>query len=866
MQDNTSDDTVQRSSIPAWQAALASLVIPGSGQILAGHRGLGLTLLGSIVFLAALVLWLGLPVLLVPIAGIWLWNAWHAYKLAGGHEARWTIALVLGALVVYALAFDAVDVRTDRLISGLPTMRPYLSALADPALFTRETEDLVGLEPIMVPCVEPLPPPARNPTQEPDVILDAECAEVGDIITVRGEGFFPNHEGELRWVNPLGDTQRLLFEGELVTFETDDEGRFEVQVRAPQAVPLTQLPPEGETLTHAIRAEQHRPFGPLIPTQTLELVIEKIGETIALAFISTVMGVLFAVPLSFLAARNLMGANPITRGIYYVMRTLMNVVRSIETLMWAIIFAVWVGLGPFAGSLALWLHTVAALGKLYSEAIESIDPGPIEAIRATGANWPQMVVYAVFPQILPTFTSFTLYRWDINVRLSTVIGLVSDAGLGFLVIQWIRLNRFSSMATAIIAIVIVVATLDYVSGWVRERIIAGTPVVKQASPLRRNVVRIAIVGGFLVLFIWSWNVAEIELDELVDGAPAGLRIARAFAVPDFFDRPEEELVLSHPLPVPCGAAEAVTGEVHSDLADATLDLEPACGEVGDELLIQASGLPPNSDVSVRWQFPDGAFLRIRSDCCVTDSDGNLLMETEINRIILAGIPEDSDEPVRVAIVWREAVGPLQLSASFHRVVDLSVVTLLMALMATTLGSLFAVPLSFFAARNVMGNSVLGRTVYYIFRTTFNITRSVEPLILVLIAAAWVGVGPFAGMLALTLNNIPNLGKLFSETIEEIDPGPVEAIRATGANSLQVLVFGYLPQLVPRFLAFILYQWDINIRMSTVIGFVGGGGIGQQFRIWVGLNQYSAAGMATWAIVAMVWSMDYLSARAREEMV
>lgn len=139
------------------------------------------------------------------------------------------------------------------------------------------------------------------------------------------------------------------------------------------------------------------------------------------------------------------------------------------------------------------------------------------------------------------------------------------------------------------------------------------------------------------------------------------------------------------------------------------------------------------------------------------------------------------------------------------------------------------------------------------------------MILVLICAAWVGAGPFAGVLALMLNNIPNLGKLFSETIEEIDSGPVDAITATGANRLQTLVFAIVPQLVPKFLAFILYQWDINIRMSTVIGFVGGGGIGQQFRLWVGLNQYAAAGTATWAIVIMVWSMDYLSARARERL-
>jgi phosphonate transport system permease protein len=220
----------------------------------------------------------------------------------------------------------------------------------------------------------------------------------------------------------------------------------------------------------------------------------------------------------------------------------------------------------------------------------------------------------------------------------------------------------------------------------------------------------------------------------------------------------------------------------------------------------------------------------------------------------------------VVVTWKEVVGGPQLSDAFHTVVDLSAVTLLMALMATALGTVFAVPLSFLAARNIVGESVLGRGVYYAFRTVFNLWRSVEPMILALICSAWVGVGPFAGVLALAINNIPNLGKLFSETIEQIDKGPVEAITATGANRLQVLVYGIVPQLVPKFLAFILYQWDINIRMSTVIGFVGGGGIGQQFRVWVGLNQYGAAGMATWAIVAMVWSMDYLSARAREQLV
>ena len=526
--------------------------------------------------------------------------------------------------------------------------------------------------------------------------------------------------------------------------------------------------------------------------------------------------------------------------------------------MWAIIFAVWVGLGPFAGTLALWFHTVAALAKLYSEAIESIDPGPIEAIRATGANWPQMVVYAVLPQILPTFTSFTLYRFDINVRLSTVIGLVSDAGLGFLVVQWVRLNRFSAMATAIIAIIIVVAVLDLASGWLRERIIQGKPIISSKNPVVRAAIKLMIVVAFLATFAWSWQVAKINLVELVTGAPKGLALAREFATPDLFTRPTESRAISAPLTVPCGAAESTIP------ADPDITLSVDCGDPGDPVVITGTNLPPNRTVSIRWVMPDGAFLRVKSNCCDTDGDGNVTLDAAINPIMV--VEEGQTEPGRVEITYEEIVGGWQVTETVRTVIRLSIVTLLMALLATTIGALFAIPLSFLAARNIMGDSPIGRTTYYGLRTAFNIARSIEPLILVLVAATWVGAGPFAGVLALALNNIPNLGKLFSESIEEIDPGPVEAVTASGATRMQSLVYAIVPQIIPPFLAFIIYQWDINIRMSTVIGFVGGGGIGQQFRIWVSLNQYGAAATAILAIVIMVWTMDYLSAKARERLV
>jgi phosphonate transport system permease protein len=296
-----------------------------------------------------------------------------------------------------------------------------------------------------------------------------------------------------------------------------------------------------------------------------------------------------------------------------------------------------------------------------------------------------------------------------------------------------------------------------------------------------------------------------------------------------------------------------------------VNLSLSCGDVGEPLVIHGHELPPNSEVSVRWALSDGAYLRIHKDCCETDDTGGLEWETRIHPLMEVDEAEGRPEPGGVTIAWKVPVGGIQFSEAFREVVRLSLVTLLMALLATTLGSFFAIPLSFLAARNIMGGSALGRTIYAAARTIFNLWRAVEPMILVVVVAAWVGIGPFAGVLALAINNIPNLGKLFSETIEEIDTGPVEAITATGANKPQTLMFAIVPQLVPKFMAFILYQWDINIRMSTVIGFVGGGGIGQFFRLAVGMNQYAAAGMAVWAIVIMVWSMDYVSARARERL-
>ncbi len=193
-------------------------------------------------------------------------------------------------------------------------------------------------------------------------------------------------------------------------------------------------------------------------------------ETIYIALIATLISIPPTLILSFFTARNLMKDNKISFAIYYILRILLNFVRSIEPLIWAIIFSVWVGIGPFAGMIALLVHTIASNAKLYSEAIEGIEQGPVEAISATGANKIQVIWHAVVPQIILPFLSFTIYRWDINVRMATIIGLVGGGGIGTMLMQYQGLAKWREVGLIILMIAFVVWIMDYISAKIREAI------------------------------------------------------------------------------------------------------------------------------------------------------------------------------------------------------------------------------------------------------------------------------------------------------------------------------------------------------------------------------------------------------------
>lgn len=593
--------------------------------------------------------------------------------------------IVLLVLIVFAYGFEITDIDLDQLRSEQrqQSLQRVTRALARPDIFEFEQEEQKANGSVYVTCpaggvIPDLPSPN---TSGPYVTVTPLCAEPDETVTVEGFNFFPNANGPVRFV-PGNDPDNPVELGN-VTAQTDAEGHF---------LATLELPDRPSEDVQFIRATMRRNIGIPRFTETARITWEKIVETVFLALLATTLGTLLAIPLSFIAARNLMksvrsplasialsmigwplgiaigyivvsrigqiaasttnslpvnlasviiapvipwflfrwatpqeeiripgrgvrlarllalfvavlvglfwlfqlaqltanislslreslgsagflatflfqisnilrvltpvtgalasggllssvlarlgqqasergapasvkvlnlalsaaaGATvlgllgllvewlyqigrpaytlwgPITVGallglivavitrakntlpiglvIYTITRTILNTLRSVEAVIMAIVFVIAVGIGPFAGVLALGLHTIVSLAKLYSEQVESISAGPLEAIQATGANRLQTIIYAVIPQIVPPYISYTMYRWDINVRMSTIIGIVGGGGIGFVLIQNINLLNYRAASAQMIAIAIVVSMMDYISSVMREK-------------------------------------------------------------------------------------------------------------------------------------------------------------------------------------------------------------------------------------------------------------------------------------------------------------------------------------------------------------------------------------------------------------
>ncbi|MCE5207849.1 MAG: phosphonate ABC transporter, permease protein PhnE [Chloroflexi bacterium] len=376
---------------------------------------------------------------------------------------------------------------------------------------------------------------------------------------------------------------------------------------------------------------------------------------------------------------------------------------------------------------------------------------------------------------------------------------------------------------------------------------------KYLKPVRFTLIIIALI----VVYAVSLKITQFDPLKLVVSAPKAGKILGEFFAADIFTRSSGTTTYEYDFPVPCGAA----AEAVQQTSGPRIEMDIACGDPGQAFDVHGVELEANTVVDLLWVFPDGNSLN--AGRFTTDSNGEFSKEIEIRPILKT----TDGVPVKLRADVSTKSTHLVFTDTVNDVVDAMVVTIFMALLATTIGTIFAIPLGFMAASNITRHGPIGTGVYYIVRALLNLIRSYEPLVLATIFALIVGYGtPLAGILALVFVTTASLGKMFSESVEGIDSGPIEALRATGANWGQVIFYAVIPQIIPDFLSFAIYHWDINVRISTIIGFVGGGGIGYYLSQRINSLEYAKAGTALYAIIIVVWILDFLSARIRKELV
>jgi phosphonate transport system permease protein len=496
---------IRRSPVPPALAAAASALVPGAGQAPALRIRRGLLLLGSMASIVGMLVWrlsilaphepnavailqkafarrpLFVAVVLACIVAIWILNCFDAWRQASRERSGGIALFAVVLFAFFTLGWQLSEIDLPKLVQRFPEATKPFGQVIWPwqAAVAREPLMLTAAAEIQIPRGGTPPAPPRQEPGKPFLVAEPNYGELtrlddqnqpipGSRTRLSGRGFLPDLDAQIWWRDPLGNEFQIRQAGAYLTVKTDRSGAFSVEIVLPYR---TSPQKESGSEIHWVEARQVAALGKIHASEPLLLTVERMIETIFMGMMATFFGIILSIPVSFLAARNIMAGSRFTMAIYFITRSILNIIRSIEPLIWALIAVVWVGLGPFAGIIALTVHSVASLGKLYSEAIESIDPGPIEAIQATGATRIQSIMFAVVPQMIAPFVSFSIYRWDINVRMSTVIGLVGGGGVGFILVQYIRLLDYRAAGIAVWFIAVTVAVLDYVSSEIRSRFV-----------------------------------------------------------------------------------------------------------------------------------------------------------------------------------------------------------------------------------------------------------------------------------------------------------------------------------------------------------------------------------------------------------
>jgi phosphonate transport system permease protein len=450
-------------------------------------------------------------------------------------------------------------------------------------------------------------------------------------------------------------------------------------------------------------------------------------ETLLMAVLGTVLAAVASVPLAFLAARNT-SPHP---AVYAVARAIITFCRAMPDLLFAVLFVRALGIGVLPGILALALHSIGMLGKLFADAIEQSDPGPREAVRSAGAGYLREMVNAVLPQVIPSWIGTFIYRIDINLRMSVVLGFVGAGGIGFALQDALRGLIYPRALGIVCVILAVISAMELLSIVVRRMLLTGSA----TDPRRDRAARV----GFSALLVGTTAAAFVVLE-------------------------------INPL--------SLFTWVWPALEVFTRMVPPNFGALGGDLFVAAL------------------------------------------------------QTVAIAVV------------------------------ATAIGIVLSIPAGILAARNITPNAA----VYWVARGWILLVRAVPELILAVVFVAALGLGPVAGACALALASIGFLAKLVADAVEEIDPGPLEAVRAVGGGWWKTLFAAVIPQALPAMVGSSLYMFDVNVRTSTILGIVGAGGIGYLLFESIRTLNFDVAGAIVLVIFVIVYAIERLSGWIRAQLV
>jgi phosphonate transport system permease protein len=496
---------------------------------------------------------------------------------------------------------------------------------------------------------------------------------------------------------------------------------------------------------------------PALGPEFLGLVARPLLETVAIAFLGISLALVLAAPLAWLAsAPDLVltrGERPgaARRTGWVAARTVLNLMRSIPEILWALLFVRAVGLGPAAGILAIGVGYAGILGKVFAEIFESTPREAARGLRAAGATGVGAFAFGLLPPALPLLASYVLYRFDCALRASAVLGLVGAGGIGLQLELSIKMFAYGEVATLVLALFALVAGVDLLSQRVRRRIHGS--------------------GG-----LFPVKMTALRARGAVLAAWAGLAALSAA----FLDLPLRDL----------SSASAARGM--ADFAGSTW--------------------PPDLDP---------AFLR--------------------------------------------KIGPALASTL--------AVSILGTAVAAALGILLAYPAAWrvHALRPETGPPSLPRRAVveafsFAARALLALGRTLPELLWALLLIFAVGLGPFAGALALGIHTAGVLGRLYAEVLEEVPAGPLRALESAGAPGLAVSAFAVLPQAAAQLVAYTLYRWEVAIRASAVLGIIGAGGIGALLHVSLSLFHQHRTLTLVGAIVLLVSSVDLFSGWLRRRIV